>query len=54
MLSIVIHANELPEYEAKYKFDSKEISITGIREFKQINNEYEITLIPKNSKNFAK
>ena len=42
MLSIVIHANELPEYEAKYKFDSKEISITGIREFKQINNEYEM------------
>ena len=42
MLSIVIHANELPEYEAKYKFDSKEISITGIREFKRINNEYEM------------
>ena len=37
-----LNGYELSEYEAKYKFDSKEISITGIREFKKTQNGYEI------------
>ena len=31
-----INGYDLSEYEAKYKFESNEISITGIREFKKI------------------
>ena len=30
-----INGYDLSEYEAKYKFESNEISITGIREFKK-------------------
>ena len=37
-----LNGYELSEYEAKYKFDSNEISITGIREFKKTQNGYEI------------
>ena len=38
-----INGYDLSEYEAKYKFDSDEISITGIREFKKNQNGYEIS-----------
>ena len=30
-----LNAYQLAPYEAKYKFESKEITITGIREFKK-------------------
>ena len=35
-------ASDIPEYEAKYNFESEEISITGIRQFKRNQNDYEI------------
>lgn len=38
-----VNAFELPEYEAKYNFESEEISITGIRKFKKNQNDYEIS-----------
>jgi len=41
-LSIVIYADDIKQYEAKYRLESTEISISGIREFKSNNNEYEI------------
>ena len=37
-----INAFELPYYEAKYKFESDEINITGIRKFKKDSDGYEI------------
>ena len=37
-----INGYDLSEYEAKYKFESNEISITGIREFKKNQDGYEI------------
>ena len=37
-----INGYDLSEYEAKYKFESSEISITGIREFKKNQDGYEI------------
>ena len=37
-----INAYQLAPYEAKYKFESKEITITGIREFKKDQDNYEI------------
>jgi hypothetical protein len=37
-----LDAYQLSEYEAKYAFESKEISITGIREFKKNQDNYEI------------
>ena len=33
---------ELPFYEAKYKFESDEINITGIRKFNKNSEGYEI------------
>ena len=37
ILTILITCNfiacDIPEYEAKYRFESEEISITGIRQF---------------------
>ena len=37
-----VNAIELPYYEAKYKFESDEINITGVREFKKNTEGYEI------------
>ena len=37
-----INGYDLSEYEAKYKFNSSEITITGIREFKKNEDGYEI------------
>ena len=37
-----VNAVELPFYEAKYKFESDEINITGIRKFNKNSNGYEI------------
>ena len=37
-----INAVELPQYEAKYKFESEEINITGIRKFNKNSEGYEI------------
>ena len=37
-----INSIELPEYEAKYRFESDEITINGIREFKKNSDSYEI------------
>jgi len=31
-----ISSNDVPFYSAKYKFESDEITITGVREFKKI------------------
>tara|TARA_B100001175_G_scaffold181586_1_gene154111 strand:- start:51980 stop:52693 length:714 start_codon:yes stop_codon:yes gene_type:complete len=42
ILSTTIYAVEITEYEAKYRFESKEITISGVREFKKKNNTYEI------------
>ena len=38
-----INVTALPQYEAKYKFISDEISITGTREFKKNANGYELS-----------
>ena len=43
-----ISASELPPYKAKYNFESEEISITGIREFKRSQDEYEISFNASN------
>lgn len=37
-----VNAIELPYYEAKYKFESDEINISGVREFKKNSEGYEI------------
>ena len=37
-----VNAFELPYYEAKYKFESDEINITGIRKFNKNSESYEI------------
>lgn len=37
-----VNAIELPYYEAKYNFESDEINITGVREFKKNTEGYEI------------
>lgn len=37
-----VNAIELPYYEAKYNFESDEINITGVREFKKNSEGYEI------------
>ena len=44
ILTILITCNfiacDIPEYEAKYRFESEEISITGIRQFKNGTEVY--------------
>ena len=42
LISFKVLAVEVPEYKAKYQFDSEEISITGIREFTKNENGYEL------------
>ena len=37
-----VNAIELPYYEAKYNFESDEINITGVREFKKNSEGYEV------------
>ena len=37
-----VNAIELPYYEAKYRFESDEINITGVREFRKNSEGYEI------------
>ena len=37
-----VNAIELPYYEAKYNFESDEINITGVREFRKNSEGYEI------------
>ena len=37
-----VSAIELPSYEAKYRFESDEITINGIRKFKKNSDDYEI------------
>ena len=46
----ILNANltALPQYEARYKFISDEISITGTREFKKNANGYEISFDASN------
>ena len=43
-----VNAIELPYYEAKYNFESDEINITGVREFKKNSVDYEITFQASN------
>ena len=43
-----LNAYQLSPYEAKYKFESKEITITGIREFKKDKDNYEISFDASN------
>ena len=43
-----INGYDLSEYEAKYKFESDEISITGVREFKKNQDGYEISFNASN------
>jgi len=42
MIVFSINAVELPYYEAKYKFESDEINITGIRKFNKNSEGYQI------------
>ena len=35
IFTINISSNDIPFYSAKYKFESNEITITGVREFKK-------------------
>ena len=51
-----ISSNDVPFYSAKYKFESDEITITGVREFKKNNDAYEMTFNASNliaSMNFS-
>lgn len=51
-----ISSNDVPFYSAKYKFESDEITITGVREFKKNNDVYEMTFNASNliaSMNFS-
>ena len=41
-ISFSIFSDDITLYKAKYQFDSDEISITGIREFKKTNDGYEL------------
>ena len=46
--TINISSNYIPFYSAKYKFESDEIKITGVREFKKNNDAYEMTFNASN------
>ena len=48
LIAINTNANEIPFYSAKYKFESSEITITGIREFKKTQEGYEMTFNASN------
>ena len=56
IFAINISSNDIPFYSAKYKFESDEIKITGVREFKKNNDAYEMTFNASNliaSMNFS-
>ena len=56
IFTINISSNDIPFYSAKYKFESDEITITGVREFKKNNDAYEMTFNASNliaSMNFS-
>ena len=56
IFTINISSNDIPFYSAKYKFESDEIKITGVREFKKNNDAYEMTFNASNliaSMNFS-
>ena len=42
LVSFSLTGDDVTEYKAKYQFDSDEISITGIREFRKTNDAYEL------------
>ena len=42
-IAIDANTNEVPFYSATYKFESNEISIEGIREFKKTKDGYAMT-----------
>ena len=48
IFTINISSNDIPFYSAKYKFESDEIKITGVREFKKNNDAYEMTFDASN------
>tara|TARA_B100000965_G_C19559768_1_gene743924 strand:- start:10 stop:693 length:684 start_codon:yes stop_codon:yes gene_type:complete len=55
-IAININADEVPFYSAKYKFESNEIKIEGVREFKKTQEGYEMTFNASNllaSMNFS-
>ena len=41
-ISFSVFSEDVTLYKAKYQFDSEEISITGIREFKKTDDGYEL------------
>ena len=56
IFAINVSSNDIPFYSAKYKFESDEIKITGVREFKKNNDAYEMTFNASNliaSMNFS-
>ena len=56
IFAINVSSNDIPFYSAKYKFESDEIKITGVREFKKNNNGYEMKFNASNliaSMNFS-
>ena len=56
IFTINISSNDIPFYSAKYKFESDEITITGVREFKKYNDAYAMTFNASNliaSMNFS-
>ena len=56
IFSINISSNDIPYYSAKYKFESNEITIVGVREFKKNKDGYEMTFNASNliaSMNFS-
>jgi hypothetical protein len=56
IFAINVSSNDIPFYSAKYKFESDEITITGVREFKKNNDAYAMTFNASNliaSMNFS-
>ena len=48
IFAININSNDIPYYSAKYKFESNEITIVGVREFKKNDDVYEMTFNASN------
>jgi len=48
IFAININSNDIPYYSAKYKFESNEITIVGVREFKKNEDVYEMTFNASN------
>lgn len=47
-IAVDANTNEVPFYSATYKFESNEISIEGIREFKKTEDGYAMTFNASN------